>query len=53
MKQGKPLTRTQKECLSAQGLNWKDWSFLETWETKILVINKKTGALKAVSKKGK
>lgn len=53
MKQAKPLTREQKEILSANGLNWKEWQFLETWETKIVVINKVTGAKKAVSKKGK
>lgn len=53
MKQAKPLTREQKEILSANGLNWKEWSFVEDWRTKIVVINKVTGAKKAVSKKGK
>lgn len=53
MKQPKSLTRTQKEILSANGLNWREWSFLEDWQTKIVVINKVTGAKKAVSKKGK
>lgn len=53
MKQPKKLTYEQKKMLSANGLNAKEWSFLEDWETKIVVINKVTGAKKAVSKKGK
>lgn len=50
MKQGKPLTRTQKEILSKRGLNWKEYQFVEEWETKIIVIHKLTGAKKAVDK---
>lgn len=51
MKQPKKLTRGQKEILSANGLNWRDYSFVEEWETKIVVMNKKTEVKKAVNKK--
>lgn len=50
MKQPKALTRKHKECLSANGLNWKEWSFVEEWQTKIVVRNKVTGKDKAVNK---
>lgn len=53
MKQPKKLTYKQKKILSENGINPKDYSFLEDWQTKIVVINKVTGAKKAVSKKGK
>jgi len=50
LKQGKPLTRKHKECLSANGLNWREYSFVEEWETKIVVRHKVTGKDKAVNK---
>ena len=50
MKRGKPLTRTQKEIVAKNGLNWKDYQFVEEWETKIVIMNKQTGARKAINK---
>lgn len=51
MKQPKALTRKQKEVLSKNGLNWKEYSFVEEWETKMIFYHKLTGALKPVNKK--
>lgn len=51
MKQGKPLTRAQKEIMSANGLNWKEYQFLEEWETKLILYHKPTGSKKVISKK--
>ncbi len=51
MKQAKPLTRNQKEILSSQGLDWKKYSFVEEWETKIVIENKATGNRRAIDKK--
>ena len=53
MKQPKSLTRTQKEYLSANGLNWKEWALQQEMQTKIIVRHKVTGMVKAVNKKGK
>jgi hypothetical protein len=50
LKRGKPLTRTQKEIVAKNGLNWKDYQFVEEWETKIVIMNKQTGARKAINK---
>lgn len=50
MKQAKPLTRAQKEIVAKNGLNWKDYQFVEEWETKIVIENKRTGARKAINK---
>lgn len=53
MKQGKRLTRENKEILSRAGLNAKEYCFVEEWETKIIVRNKLTGKEKAVDKRRK
>lgn len=50
MKRGKPLTRKWKETVAKNGLNWKDYQFVEEWETKIVIMNKQTGARKAINK---
>lgn len=50
MKQGKRLTRTQKEILSSNGLNAKDFMLVEEREFFLVVQNKETGVLKNVSK---
>ena len=50
MKQPKRLTYEQKRILSANRLNAKDYMFVEEWETKIVVVNKQTGARKAINK---
>ena len=49
-KQPKPLTRNQKELLSRIGLNWKEWSLMKEMETKLILIHKQTGRIKAVNK---
>ena len=40
MKQAKKLTRTQKECVEAHGLNWKEWRFIKETEFYYVIINK-------------
>lgn len=50
MKQPKKLTYEQKKIVSANRLNPKEWSFVEEWETKIVIMNKQTGARKAINK---
>lgn len=50
MKQAKKLTRRQKECLSAHGINWKDWLYVDETDFCYRVINKKTNAIKRVDK---
>lgn len=51
LKNPKRLTRSHKELLSKNGLNWKEYSFVEEWETKVIFYHKPTGALKPVDKK--
>lgn len=51
MKQPKKLTRSQKELLSRNALNPKDYAFVEEWETKAIFYHKLTGKLKPVDKK--
>lgn len=51
MKQPRPLKREEKEIVSKAGLNWKEYSLLETWETKLILFHKPTGSKKAISKK--
>lgn len=50
MKQPKKLTRNQKECLSAHGLNWKEWLFVDETDFCYRIINKKTKAIKSIDK---
>lgn len=46
MKQGKPLTREQKEALSKAGRNWKDWLSIPTdLETKFKFIHKESNQI--------
>ena len=51
MKQPKAPTRDQKEIISRNGLNWKEYSIIEEWETKLILYHKPTGSRKAISKK--
>ena len=51
MKQAKPLKREFKECLSAKGMDWREWSLQQEMETKIIVRHKVTGMIKAVNKR--
>lgn len=50
MKQPKRLTRKQKECLSAQDLNWREWLLLEETEFSYRLVHKVTGRIKRVDK---
>ena len=50
MKQPKRLTREQKICADAQGLNVDEWGFVEETEFYYKLINKKTGLIKYVDK---
>lgn len=50
MKRGKRLTRNQKECLSAHGLNCDDWLFVEETDFCYVFVNKTTFVRKRVDK---
>lgn len=50
MKQPKKLTRSQKACLSAHLLNWKEWMLVEETEFYYKIIHKETGIIKCVDK---
>ena len=50
MKQGKKPTRAQKEILSNNYLNWKDWLVIEDGEFRLSVMHKDTGRVKRVDK---
>lgn len=52
MKQGKTLTRSQKEALSKANRNWKEWLAIPTeCETKFKFINKNSRQIILVDKK--
>ena len=50
MKQPKKLTYNQKRCVSAHGLNWKDWMLLKETEFYYKIINKHTQVIKSIDK---
>ena len=50
MKQPKKLTRAQKECLMAHGLNPKDWALVEETEFCFHIIHKEKGTTKLIDK---
>lgn len=52
MKQGKTLTRNEKEALSRANRNWKDWLSIPTdCEMKHRFINKNDGKIILVDKR--
>lgn len=59
MKQGRKLTRTEKEILKRNMLNWSEWEFLadcidETGRptSYFKITNKQTGSIKIISRFG-
>ena len=50
MKQGKPLTRSQKEIVSAHYLNAKEWSLVLETEFYLKIVHKTNGTVKTVDK---
>lgn len=42
MKQGKKLTRQQKELLNRKGYNWKEWLYSSEDEQAICFVHKET-----------
>lgn len=50
MKNPKRLTREHKICASAQGLNPKEWGFVEETDFYYKLVNRRTGTIKSVDK---
>lgn len=50
MKQPKKLTRDQKELVSSNCLNAKEWSLVRETESNVKIINKITGKTKVINK---
>lgn len=50
MKQGKPLTRNQKEIVSAHYLNAKDWSLVIETEFYLKIVHKENGETRTIDK---
>ena len=50
MKNPKKLTRTQKEMVSAHGLNAEHWSLVQEMEFYLRIINKQTGQTRMIDK---
>ena len=50
MKQGKRLTRNQKEIVSNNGLKADDWMFVKETDSYLTVINKHDGKQKILDK---
>lgn len=50
MKQPKKLTREQKQLVTANNLNPKDWMFVDDLGSYIKVINKETNHIKMITK---
>lgn len=50
MKNPKKLTRTQKEIVSAHGLNTEHWSLVQEMEFYLRIINKQTGQTRMIDK---
>lgn len=50
MKQGKRLTRDQKEVVASHGLNPKEYSYIGETEFYLKLVNKTTGVPKMIDK---
>lgn len=50
MKQGKRLTRAQKECLSAHRLNVFEWMLVEETDLQLKIVHKTFGTIKTIDK---
>lgn len=50
MKQGKRITRTQKELLSKRGYEWKDWLYVSEDEEAVCFVHKVTKEIAWVRK---
>lgn len=50
MKQPKKLTRDQKECVFAHGMNPKEWMLVKETEFYLYIIHKKTKQQKSIDK---
>ena len=50
MKQGKPLTRTQKEIVSSHYLNAKEWSLVFETEFYLKIVHKASGEKRIIDK---
>lgn len=50
MKNPRKLTRTQKEIVSAYGLNARNWALVEETEFYLKIINKESGKARTVDK---
>lgn len=50
MKRPKSLTREQKSCAMAHGLNPNDWSLIDETEFCFRIIHKEKGAIKLIDK---
>ena len=50
MKQGKRLTREQKECVSAHNYNVKDWSLVKETEFYLYIVKKGTKQVEVLDK---
>jgi len=50
MKQAKKPTREQKEILSNNYLNWKEWAVIKDGDFRLTVIHKETGRVKYIDK---
>jgi hypothetical protein len=50
MKQPKKPTRNQKEIISNNFLNWKEWNVVDESDFRLIVIHKATGKTKRLDK---
>lgn len=50
MKQPKSLTREQKSCAMAHGLNPQDWALIDETEFCFRIIHKEKGTIKLIDK---
>ncbi len=50
MKQPKKLTRDQKQIVSVNNLNPKEWMLIEDLGSYLSIFNKSTGATKRITK---
>lgn len=50
MKQGKRLTREQKECVSAHNYNAKEWSLVKETEFYLYIVKKGTKQVEVLDK---
>lgn len=50
MNNPKPLTRKQKECVSAHYMNPRQWMLVDETEFYLKIINKSTGRRRTIDK---